>query len=92
MVHLVGALDESRFVGLDAQLHFDHHTFPIHQIDQEILGYRGQSIPHTHDPQQFWPVMVDPAKLLIQGDDLGFFGVAPASQKVAKVEGDQIHS
>ena len=90
MVHLVRAFDEPRLITLDAKLHFEDYFVAVEDIHQNIFGDVGQSIPDTHDLEQLGSVMVDSKQLLIEADDLCFFGVAPAPEKISDVEGNEL--
>ena len=80
MVHLVRALDEVGLVSLDSQLHFDHDSLPVHDVNKNVLGDVVESVPHSHyfeDARMFFTYI---RQTLVSLDDLFFLGMALAPE------------
>ena len=73
VVHIVGTLDETGLVRIDAQLYFDQHLFPVHQVDEDVLGFCVKFVLYLHDSQYLGMVEVYSLYFIVQGDDLIFF-------------------
>ena len=89
MVHLVRALDEVGFDSLDSQLHFDHDSLPVHDVDKNILGDIIESVPHSHYLEDVRIFFTYIHQTLVSLDDLFFLGMALAPEQISDVEGNQ---
>ena len=73
MVHIVGTLDKVGFISIYAELNFHHHPLPVHQIDENVLGFSVQFVFHFHDPEYLRIEEVNPFDFVVKGDDFALF-------------------